>query len=333
MTAQIYAPTQANLHRLVAALHEGDLVALPTETVYGLAANAFDARACQKIFRAKGRPKADPLIVHVLGLQQAALVAELNPAARQLARAFWPGPLTMVLPKKSVVPDAVTSGLSSVAVRAPAHSLFQKILRMAGRPLAAPSANRFGCVSPTTAEHVQEGLGRQIPHILDGGSCQMGVESTIVDLRDPDRPRLLRPGVISAAQLETVLGKPLVDIARASQPASDSPIAPGMMKRHYSPKTELHLVRRITARLAREADRGVALLYYRKPANPSSTKGRIFWMSSDGSSRTAARRLYAALHAIDRLSLRCLYVEAAPAGAGPEAAAINDRLRRAAARR
>ncbi|MBC8040251.1 MAG: threonylcarbamoyl-AMP synthase, partial [Opitutaceae bacterium] len=174
-SAKIYRPTPRNLARLARVLAEGGLVAAPTETVYGLAADAFNAKACRAIFKAKGRPANDPLIVHVATVEQADEVAVLNDAARKVAKLFWPGPLTLVLPKRAGVPDIVTSGLPSVAVRLPSHQLFRELIRLSGCPLAAPSANPFGYVSPTTAAHVFDGLGKRIGHILDGGSAKIGV--------------------------------------------------------------------------------------------------------------------------------------------------------------
>mgnify|MGYP003348533482 FL=1 len=204
-TARIVRGTARQLAALAAALRRGEIVGVPTETVYGLAANALDAVACRKIFRAKGRPTTDPLIVHLPSAHDLAGVAVPNAAAYRLAAAFWPGPLTIVLPKRAVVPDIVSAGLPSVAVRVPAHPLFRRLLRLAEVPLAAPSANPFGYVSPTAAEHVRAGLGQKVRVILDGGPCAVGLESTIVDLRDPAKPRLLRPGAVTRAQLERVL--------------------------------------------------------------------------------------------------------------------------------
>ena len=204
--ARILRGTPPALPHHARRLRAGELVAVPTETVYGLAANALDARACRRIFTAKGRPADDPLIVHIHALAQLSEVAEVNAAALKLAKKFWPGPLTLVLPKKSVVPSVVSAGLSSVAVRMPSHPLFRRLLKLAGVPLAAPSANLFGYVSPTSAEHVRAGLGKRIRSILDGGPCKVGLESTIVDLRDPRHPRLLRPGAITRGELESALG-------------------------------------------------------------------------------------------------------------------------------
>jgi L-threonylcarbamoyladenylate synthase len=205
--AKIFRGTKGDLLFLAQRLRAGELVAVPSETVYGLAADALSAKACRGIFRAKDRPAADPLIVHVASIAQAGSIAELSEPARKLMRKFWPGPLTLVLPKKPAVPDVVTSGQPSVAVRMPGHPLFLKLLALTGTPLAAPSANPFGYVSPTTAQHVQDGLGKRIRYILDGGPCEVGVESTILDLRDPLRPRLLRPGKITKRELEKVLGR------------------------------------------------------------------------------------------------------------------------------
>ncbi len=207
--ARVYRGTPRQLSFLARRLRAGELVAVPTETVYGLAADAFNARACRRIFTVKGRPASDPLIVHLASVRDLARVAIPNEAARRLAAAFGRGPLTQVLPKAAAVPDVVSAGLPSVAVRLPAHPLFRRLLRLAGTPLAAPSANPFGYVSPTTAAHVQRGLGRKIRHILDGGPAKVGLESTIIDLRDPRRPRLLRPGGISHADLVRALGRPV----------------------------------------------------------------------------------------------------------------------------
>jgi L-threonylcarbamoyladenylate synthase len=196
-TARTYRGTRRNLALLAGLLRRGGLVAVPTETVYGLAGDATSASACLRIFRAKGRPSSDPLIVHIAALRDLGRVAVPNPAALRLARRFWPGPLTIVLPKTPLVPDEATANLPSVAVRMPAHPLFRRLIRLSGVPLAAPSANAFGYVSPTTAAHVQKGLGRRVRHILDGGPSSIGLESTIVDLRDPGRPAILRPGAIT----------------------------------------------------------------------------------------------------------------------------------------
>ncbi len=329
-TARIYRPTPRNLAYLARVLAEGGLVAAPTETVYGLAADAFNAKACRSIFRAKGRPADDPLIVHVDSLAQADEVAVLNEAARRIADAFWPGPLTLVLPKRAGVPTIVTSGLPSVAVRMPAHPLFRELIRRSGKPLAAPSANPFGYVSPTTAAHVRDGLGQRIGHILDGGAAKIGVESTILDLRDPTHPALLRPGAISREALEQVLGRKVAAYHRKVQP-NTAAVAPGMLERHYSPRTPLTLVRKLTHTHVRHAGTAEALLFVEKPAEITGTN--VFWLSTEcGDLTEAAHRLFDQLRAIDDGSWSHIHAELAP-GNGALALAINDRLARAAAKR
>lgn len=326
MPARVHAPTPANLRRLAAALRQGELVAIPTETVYGLAAHALDAKACRAIFQAKRRPANDPLIVHVPDLAHAEELAEFNPAARRLARRFWPGPLTLVLPKKACVPGIVTSGGPTVAIRAPAHPLARRLLRLAKIPLAAPSANLFGYISPTTAAHVREGLGARIPHILDGGACAVGVESTVLDMTNPKKPRVLRPGAVTATQLEKFLGVKVHGAKsrgrRARQPA------PGMLERHYSPRTPL-LLSPPTAKGTAPARIAVVLL--RRPPGKKPAQ-HIFWLSERGALTEVARNLYDVLRRADAGRYRQIRVEPLPADASGLAAAINDRLRRAAAK-
>ncbi|HZL46505.1 MAG TPA: L-threonylcarbamoyladenylate synthase [Opitutaceae bacterium] len=327
-SAKVYRGTPENLRRLARILRRGGLVAVPTETVYGLAANALDARACRQIFRAKRRPADDPLIVHVADLRMLARIAVPNEAVARLARAFWPGPLTLVLPRQPVIPDVVTAGLPSVAVRMPAHPLLRRLLRLSRLPLAAPSANLFGYVSPTTAAHVRDGLGSAIAHILDGGPCRHGLESTIVDVRDPRRPVLLRPGVITAGQLARVLGVPVRAGPRRPSPGI-SPPAPGLLARHYSPLRPMRTHRRITAAMVARARSDEAWICFRRPAWAGVAKN-VFWLSGRGDVGEAGRRLFALLRRLDRGSWTRLHAELAPAS-GP-GLAINDRLRRAAAK-
>jgi L-threonylcarbamoyladenylate synthase len=333
-SALILRGTPRNLARLAGVLARGDVVAVPSETVYGLAADALNPKACRKIFQAKGRPAYDPLIVHIADLRQLDQLAERNSAAEKLAAAFWPGPLTMVLPKKAIVPDIVTSGRPSVAVRMPRNPLFRALIKRTGRPLAAPSANRFGYVSPTSAAHVQSGLGRKIPFILDGGPSEIGLESTIVDLRDPARPALLRPGAISAAQLSRVLGRrvsiPKTSPRRPNQGAD----APGMLLRHYSPRIPVSLHPRLTAAGARRIPATEACLFlFRPPAPKTGAWGRnTFWLSAARDLEAAAHALFATLRRLDEGKWKRLHVELAP-GKDALALAINDRLVRAAAKR
>ncbi|MEY2881157.1 MAG: hypothetical protein RLZZ15_3537 [Verrucomicrobiota bacterium] len=342
----MHAGNARNLAALARVLRRGGLVAVPTETVYGLAANALDAAACEEIFRAKGRPSTDPLIVHIATLADFSALAHVNPAALTLAKKFWPGPLTLVLPKTALVPAVVSAGLPSVAVRMPAHPLFRRVLRLAGVPLAAPSANPFGYVSPTTAEHVRASLGGKIRHILDGGPCAHGLESTIIDLRRPARPRLLRPGPITRAQLESALGVPVLAPPRGKTKATAAAqIAPGLLARHYSPRTPVRLHARITPQViaasahdaAGDNGAGDAWVYLAKPPPASGRRAsdrrakNVFWLDARGELASAARRLFALLRQLDGAGFARLHVELAPGDAGL-AAAINDRLRRAAAR-
>jgi L-threonylcarbamoyladenylate synthase len=307
-------------------LRAGELVAVPTETVYGLAANALDARACRRIFRAKGRPANDPLIVHIHSLDQLALVAEPNAAAIKLARAFWPGPLTIVLPKKPIVPAMVSSGLPSVAVRMPAHRLFRRLLKLVDLPLAAPSANPFGYVSPTSAHHVLAGLGRKIEHILDGGECPIGVESTIVDLRDPTSPLLLRPGAVTRADLQRVLGRPVRTTPAGG--AGRKIVAPGLLARHYSPHTASVVHDRLARDSVQQAGPDEAWLFIKRPR--SLAGANIFWLSERGGLAEAAHNLFGKLRELDQGGFAKLHLERAR-GRGL-ADAINDRLQRAAGR-
>ncbi|CAM3066656.1 L-threonylcarbamoyladenylate synthase [Rariglobus hedericola] len=328
-TARVYRPTPRNLALLARILAEGGLVAAPTETVYGLAADALNAKACRAIFRAKGRPANDPLIVHVASIEQADEIAVLNDAARKVAKLFWPGPLTLVLPKRDGVPDIVTSGLASVAVRLPSHQLFRELIRRSGCPLAAPSANPFGYVSPTTAAHVRDGLGKRIGHILDGGSAKIGVESTILDLRDPKHPVLLRPGAVSREALARVLGR-TVTVHRRATPASTAAIAPGLLERHYSPRTPLTLVRKLTPALIQKTGDKHALLFMQKPAQISD---RTFWLAeAPNAFDQAAHNLFDRLRSLDNGDWDHIHAELAP-GSDALALAVNDRLRRAAAKR
>jgi L-threonylcarbamoyladenylate synthase len=326
-TARVFRGTPRNLARLARALARGELVAVPTETVYGLAADALSPRACRRIFRAKGRPGSDPLIVHIHAWQQLELLAEPNAAARRLAAAFWPGPLTLVLRKKPVVPAIVTAGLPSVAVRMPRHPLLQRLLKLCGRPLAAPSANPFGYVSPTTAEHVRLGLGAKIRYILDGGPAPIGLESTIVDVRNPRIPRLLRPGAITREQLERVLGGRVAVARRSTKSPRGAQLAPGLLKRHYSPHTPvvLHGVATPADWLGTSPDEAWLLIMKPRRATPPN----VFWLDARGNLQGVARRLFSQLRKLDAAGYRKIHVELAPGGG--LAVAINDRLQRAAA--
>ncbi len=319
-----YTGTPRNLALLARVLRGGGIVAVPTETVYGLAADATSRAACLRIFAAKGRPSSDPLIVHIASLRDLGRVAVPNAAALRLAGKFWPGPLTLVLPKTGAVPGVVTAGLPSVAVRMPAHPLFRRLIRLAGVPLAAPSANPFGYVSPTTAEHVRRSLGRRVGHILDGGASRVGLESTIVDLRDPGRPVLLRPGIITREEISRVLGVPVRNAGRP-RGGNRPRVAPGQMARHYSPRTPVSLHASLRPAQAAKGPRD-AWLFVSKPVGRQPVN--VFWLDERGDLRRAARRLFAVLRDLDEGGFRRIRAELPP-GTGV-AEALRDRLTRAA---
>jgi len=317
-------PDAAAIARGAELLRAGRLVAFPTETVYGLGANALDAQAVERIYAAKGRPSYNPLIVHVADPELVTTVATDWPErAARLAREFWPGPLTLVLPKRSIVPDAVTAGLPSVAVRVPSHPVAHALLAAAQLPVAAPSANRSMMLSPTTGGHVARSLGDAVDLILDAGPTTVGIESTVVDLTS-EQPVLLRPGTISLVQLEAVIGP----VRRASTSGGESARpSPGMLDRHYSPRAALFIAS--PARLAQVAERlrargkrlGVVVIDADAPA-----ESIVVRMSRDAGQYAA--HLYATLHELDDAGCDAIIVEQVPDG--PEWLGVRDRLARAA---
>jgi len=312
----VVPPTPQNLERAAQIIRGGGLVAFPTETVYGLGGSALDATAAAKIFEAKQRPSFDPLIVHVcdLGMLQK-VVQEAPPVAERLIERFWPGPLTLVLPKSELVPGIVTSGLATVAVRMPAHPVAQALIRQAGVPVAAPSANPFGYLSPTRAEHVERMLGERVDLILDGGRTEFGVESTIVLLAE--KPILLRYGAVSVEELEKVLGSLELQVGE-----SEKPLVPGQLPQHYAPRTPIHLA--LPADIPLELRKRVGYLAFQEV--PKGFKV-VKVLSPTGSLLEAAAHLFEALHQLDRLGLEVIYAEPVPEeGLGR---AIMDRLRRA----
>jgi L-threonylcarbamoyladenylate synthase len=316
-------PDRDTMREAAATLRAGGLVAFPTETVYGLGANALDADAVRRVFDAKGRPPVNPLIVHVTGETMVrGLVADWPAAARTLANRFWPGPLTLVLPKGSAVPDVVTAGGSTVAVRAPGYPVALELIREADIPLAAPSANRSGQLSPTRAEHVLAGLDGRIDLILDGGPTPNGIESTVIDL-SASRPRLLRPGPIGIGELEAVVGPIERQVGVSPGPLP----SPGLLLRHYAPRTplELHLRDALDARIAdlegSKENFGVVFLGTR-------CEEKRIGLPLDPEAYAA--RLYDVLHRLDSLQLSRILVELPP-DTDPWMA-IRDRLTRAAAR-
>ena len=324
-------PTSAEIERAAAILRAGGLVAFPTETVYGLGADAANPAAVAKIFAAKGRPQDHPLIVHLADVAQLPLwAAEIPPAAQQLAAAFWPGPLTLVLKRAASVPDCVTGGQATVGLRIPGHPVALELLRaFAGEDggrrysgVAAPSANKFGRISPTTAEHVRAELGAALDCVLDGGECEVGIESTIVDLSRGGAV-LLRPGQITPSEIAAVLG------AEVGSPDAAAPRAPGALDSHYAPRTPLYIVpaAELPARLAALRGRKVAVLA-RAEAPPGLHE--VHWQSAPRALAGYAHELYASLRRLDALGCELILVEAPPAAPGWQG--VNDRLNRASSR-
>lgn len=304
-------------------LQKGELVAIPTETVYGLAGNAYNAESVVKIFEVKNRPSFDPLIVHVSGLQQVEEITSHVPLqAIRLADAFWPGPLTILLGKKSVIPDIVTSGLDRVAVRIPSHPLALELLRALSFPLAAPSANPFGYVSPTTVKHVDDQLGFSIPYILDGGDCQVGIESTIVGFKD-DQAEIYRLGGISVEAVEKIIGP--VSVRRHS---TSMPAAPGSLESHYAPHKRVYVEDALPEGLNISPSTAGYIRF--KKLHPGAPSENQVVLSRSADLNEAAKNLFSALRRMDDLKVSCVVAELLPEeGLGR---AINDRLRRAATR-
>jgi L-threonylcarbamoyladenylate synthase len=316
MAVKILRATREGIAQAARLLRAGHLVAFPTETVYGLGGDATSERAVADIFAAKGRPRFNPLIVHVQDVGDAESLAEFSELARRAAAQFWPGPLTIVLPRRtgSGLSLLASAGLGTVAVRVPAHRVAQDLLREIGRPIAAPSANRSGRVSPTEASHVADELDDRVALILDSGPTPVGLESTILDLSGPS-PALLRPGGVPVEQLTEVLGP-------ISAPASSVPKAPGMLTSHYAPALPL----RLDATAARNGEALLAL----GPDAPSGF-GEVLWLSRSGDLAEAAANLFSMLRRVDGAPFTGIAVMPVPeSGLGR---AINDRLRRAAAPR
>lgn len=286
------------LDRAAELLRAGRLVAFPTETVYGLGANALDPDAVALIFKAKGRPFTSPLIVHVANTEAAReLAVTWSKQADQLAQAFWPGPLTIIVPKAHTIPDIVTAGLAGVGLRVPAHPLALALLQAVQLPLAAPSANRFTHISPTTADHVRNGLGNRVDLILDGGPCTVGIESTVLSLTAGPTPKILRPGMISQSQIEAVIGP--VETGAGAE-------SPGQHHKHYSPRTPVYL-----------------------DATPFSGEGFLLGLADMPKDPAAyAEQLYAKLHELDAEGHDWIRIEMPPDC--PAWAAVRDRLQRAA---
>lgn len=311
--------------KCAAGLAAGQLVAFGTETVYGLGANALDVTAVARIFAAKQRPEFDPLIVHLADGSDAAYVADTaHPQFARLSENFWPGPLTILLPRRACISDLVTSGLPDVGLRVPDHDMARELIRRAGVPVAAPSANLFGKVSPTTVQHVQDQLGDRVDFILDGGPCRVGVESTVIQLAQSGPARILRPGGTTLEQLREVLGD--VEIA-PSLLDHQAPMAPGQLAQHYAPGTRLRVVREWSSLIAVS---NAAALCFRSAPPEAERFSHVEVLSASGSLIEAAARFFAALRQLDAVGYDLIVAEEFPAeGLG---IALNDRLRRAAAK-
>lgn len=314
----ILQPHAAAVNKAAQVIQHGGLVAFPTETVYGLGACAFDAEAVARIFEVKRRPHFDPLIVHVAAIEDLKRVCRhVNDTAKTLIEHFWPGPLTLVLPTSGNVPDIVTSGLNTVAVRMPRHPVALQLIREAGMPVAAPSANLFGRLSPTTADHVAEQLGSDIDVILDGSRCPVGVESTIIDLSG--EPTLLRPGGVSLEEITSLIG----DVPVAT--SGNTPRSPGQLPQHYAPRTPLRILADDQNNLPKKW-RKTGLLAF-EPLHAVRSFDTVEVLSATGDLREAAARLFSCLHTLDHAGLDLIYAAPVPeTGLGH---AIMDRLRKA----
>jgi L-threonylcarbamoyladenylate synthase len=328
-----------SIRQAAAAIVRGDLAAFPTETVYGLGGDAYNPAALAKIFEAKGRPRFDPLIVHIAAVETLELISDLSALDKPvrdniavLIKQFWPGPLTLVLPKKDIIPDLATSGLPTVAVRFPAHDAAQKLIALSTGAVAAPSANPFGYLSPTRAEHVASALGEKIEIILDGGPTQFGLESTVLDMSGA-QPRLLRPGATSREAITAAIG-PVID---GKAVVAEAAVSPGLLKSHYAPR--IPLVSHDAETIYQVSDDGdSAFLFFDgtsrdkwlseqpRPQGEAKPKAAIAVLSETGNMLEAATRLFEVLHELERLKVNKINAQYAPEeGLGM---AINDRLRR-----
>lgn len=310
-----------NISKAVKILNNEDIVAIPTETVYGLAGNIYSDVAIRKIFEVKQRPLFNPLIVHLHCIKQLDdIISDFPPKAQLLADAFWPGSLTLVLKKKSNIPDVITAGKDSVAVRIPNHPITLELLRQLSFPLAAPSANPFNRISPTNALHVENYFKNSIKMVLEGGECKNGLESTIIGFEN-NEPILYRLGAISIEEIEKVVGK--INIKTKKEKA---PNAPGMLAKHYSPKTKTYLVKDIEKFITNHKDKIIGIVSFSKTINAPNVK-QVEILSKSGDLKEAASNLYGALHTLDSLNLDIILAHRFPdIGLGKS---INDRLERA----
>jgi L-threonylcarbamoyladenylate synthase len=310
-----------DIHKAADLLRSGEVIGIPTETVYGLAANIYSEKAIRKIFEIKQRPLDNPLIVHVASIDQMeSLAKDIPDKAYRLAGAFWPGPLTLILPRSIDVPKLVTAGKPNVAIRMPGHGLTRELIAAAGVPIAAPSANPFGRISPTKAEHVAAYFSEDIPLVLDGGPCRSGIESTIIGF-DGEEPIVYRLGSLSLEEIESKVGK--VQLRNKMDVAPD---APGMSSRHYSPKTPTVLCSDVASALSERSENRIGIIVLQHEL--TLEKGVQKVLSKSGDLQEAARNLYATMHELDAAELDVILIERMPeTGLG---VSINDRLERAA---
>jgi L-threonylcarbamoyladenylate synthase len=330
---EILSDSDRDIEKAARALVKGALVAFPTETVYGLGCDAFRVSALTKIFEVKNRPRFDPLIIHIADQDSVSRIADVNllsPSARRklslLSERLWPGPLTLILPKRPELPGLATAGLATAAIRFSSHPVAQKLIRLSTGAVAAPSANPFGYLSPTRPEHVINQLGEKVDFIIDGGRTPVGVESTVLDL-STDTSRILRPGGTSRGAIEAIIGpvEPLSGSSEETGGADNLPVSPGQLKSHYAPRTPLILYRR--GELASLPDTpGEGRLYFSSPPHPPS-KDRARVLSENGNPTEAAANFFDMLHELDSLGLKLIRAEEAPGSGLGEA--INDRLRKA----
>ena len=311
-----------DIHKAKMILKKDELVAIPTETVYGLAGNCFSETAINKIFETKKRPLFNPLIVHIHSekiLEDIAI--EIPEKAKLLAKAFWPGSLTLVLKKNPKIPDSITAGKDTVAVRIPNHEMNIKLLKALDFPLVAPSANPFGSISPTSAQHVADYFSNELKMVLDGGNCINGIESTIIGFEN-NEPILYRLGSISSEEIEAVIGKLMI-----LNHNENTPEAPGMLSRHYSPKTKIILVDNVIEQIEKNSNKKIGVISFKDTIYHHSLKS-IEILSKEGNLKQATRNLYAAMHRLDKLGLDLIIAQRFPQN--DLGKSINDRLHRAA---
>ena len=329
-TCPLYTASAQDLDHCADRLRQGALLAIPTETVYGLAGNALEESCAQAIFAVKGRPLIDPLIVHCASIEAAFNYLHTDPSIEVVAKNFWPGPLTIVARKQSCIPNIVTAGLDTVAIRVPQHPIFQQLLARLDFPLAAPSANPFGYVSPTRAVHVQKTLGSKIDGILEGGPCTHGIESTILDLREPNMPVILRQGPITQSAIAFALKRPLADRS-ISLDTNRPQRAPGQLMKHYSTQASIELFVDHPPSIntsAHSASKIATVFIQRPPASDPATD--CYWLSEAGNLKEVAHNLFSLMQKLDQSDYTHLRIQLATnTGIG---LAINDRLRRAAAK-